>query len=109
LAREILKGDLDRNSGFVWLWIALAKLELRSSNIDGARALLDQAEQKLGQKSELTLAIIQHAAAVGDSAEPRQLLVLQEQKIGAFPQELRLPLIRALATAHARIRSVHEA
>jgi tetratricopeptide (TPR) repeat protein len=92
----------------VEIWVALAALEGRRKRPESALALLDEAEQKLGDGVELRLARAGHWAG-RKGAEARQALDQLAQGSDKFPAEEQRRLLRGLAGAYARLGATAEA
>ncbi|HTU19783.1 MAG TPA: tetratricopeptide repeat protein [Gemmataceae bacterium] len=106
-ARGKLEKAGDKAERPVEVWVALGALENRQRRPADALTLLDEAERQLGDRVELRLARIRHwGARRGDEARKELVRLAETNKFSSEQQQV---LLRALATAHARIGNTDEA
>src|SRR5207248_868241 len=84
--------------------VALAAVTGRQGNAAAARAVLDAAETRLGDRVELRLARADDAVARG-GAEARATLARLENDRGRLPKAAERALLSGLAASYARIRA----
>jgi tetratricopeptide (TPR) repeat protein len=98
-ARLVLEGERRRRPREVAVWTALATAVERQDGLDKALALLTEAQQKLGDRSELRLA--RARLLVGrPGAVAAKTLRDQEEGLERFPEPEQVRFLRGLAEAH---------
>jgi tetratricopeptide (TPR) repeat protein len=109
-AQQKLEKIGDKGSRPVEVWVALAALEDRQRRPADALALLDEAERRLGDRVELRLARIRHwGASRSDEARKELVLLAEACQSAKFTPEEQQRLLRAVATAQARVGNTEEA
>lgn len=100
-ARELLQTAVERQPGQVMFWLALADLESRTSGHAEAAALLDRADEQLGQRVELYLTRVQLATRASEDADKR--LDGLSARADEFASNDRPAIARAFALAYEEI------
>lgn len=107
-AQEFLESARDSQPDEVRLWTALALLMDRKGDSDGAREVLGEAQERLGDNLELRLARARYWAR-RPIDEARPTLVELEKDLAKFRMEDQAALLRGLAEAYYRLGDAEKA
>jgi cellulose synthase operon protein C len=109
-ARALLEAALTKDANQVELWVALANVVGRQDTPTATFAVLDKAQQQLGERIELTRARIAHWTRRGGDEGARALMTLeQKQAHGSLSPDALEALWRDLAASYAYLGKRREA
>jgi tetratricopeptide (TPR) repeat protein len=103
-ARELLRAGRSAAGPrkAVDLWVGLAELELREKKLEAARAVLDEAREKLGDQVGLRLAEARYALTAKAAGVKEKLAELGEGR-AKFSEDEQARLLGGLADVHLRL------
>ncbi|HXG10515.1 MAG TPA: tetratricopeptide repeat protein [Gemmataceae bacterium] len=107
-ARAVLEAARDQQPQKVEFWTALADLAQREGDSSKALAILDEAQQRLGNGIELRLARVRHWAIRGGDEAPAALAKLAAD-LDRLSDKDRIRLLDALAEGYAQLGDAAQA
>ena len=107
-AEKLITEARDKHPKEVILWVALAELSNRQGKPEVALAILDQAQEQLGDSVDLRLARAR-CVTNREGAPARDTLAGLEGKVDPFSENQRLTLWRGLAGAYVRLGDLKKA